>query len=127
MGGRRRPRPSDDRGQATVELALCLPLVVILVLAVVQLAVVVADMLQVHAASRDAARAAAASASPNSAAEAAGHAVLGTRPASIEVSSDGTSVTVRVRRVNHTDVPLVGLLLPDVTIEFATTMVAEPP
>ena len=48
-----------ERGQATVELALCLPMLCLLLLGVVQVAVVVRDHLAVQVAAREAARAAA--------------------------------------------------------------------
>lgn len=124
-GGIRR-RHSDD-GQSTVELALGLPLVVLFALAIVQLAVVVADMLQVHAASREGARAAAASGSPGSAGASAAQGVTGKRSATVDVAASGDTVTVRVSRVNHTDVPLIGALLPDVTLSATVTMAVEPP
>ena len=50
--------PRRDRGQATVELALALPLLCVLLLAVVQVAVVARDQLAVQLAAREAARAA---------------------------------------------------------------------
>jgi Flp pilus assembly protein TadG len=58
----RRPAPgwaAGDRGQATVELALLLPLVALLLLALVQVAVVARDQVLVAHAAREAARAAA--------------------------------------------------------------------
>ena len=47
-----------DRGQATVELALALPMVCLLLLAMVQVAVIGRDQLAVQLAAREAARAA---------------------------------------------------------------------
>ena len=52
-------RPAADRGQATVELALVLPLVALLLLGLVQVAVVARDQVLVAHAAREAARAAA--------------------------------------------------------------------
>ncbi|HQV57912.1 MAG TPA: hypothetical protein PKV27_07860, partial [Ilumatobacteraceae bacterium] len=97
-----------------------------LALAIVQLAVVVADMLQVHAASREGARAAAVSGAPGSSGASAAQRVAGKRGAVVDVNASDQTVTVRVQRVNHTDVPLIGALLPDITISFATTMAVEP-
>ena len=53
----RRPTGRHDRGQASLELALCLPLVLVFMLLFVQVAVVVRDQLAVQAAARDGARA----------------------------------------------------------------------
>ena len=53
-----------DAGQAAVELALLLPVVVVLVLGVLQVALVGRDQLALELAAREAARAAAVSADP---------------------------------------------------------------
>ncbi|MGH9132448.1 MAG: TadE/TadG family type IV pilus assembly protein, partial [Ilumatobacteraceae bacterium] len=67
-----RHRPGlNDAGQAAVEFALCLPLVVVLVLGLVQVAVVARDQLAIEFAAREGARAAAVSAAPAAAARAA--------------------------------------------------------
>ena len=63
--------PSRDRGQAAVELALCLPLLFIFLLGIVQLVVIVRDQLAVQLAAREAARAAAVAASSAAAARGA--------------------------------------------------------
>ncbi len=66
-GGRAR----DDRGQATVELALVLPLVALVLAALVQAVVVARDQLLVVHAAREAARAAAVDPAPGAAMDAA--------------------------------------------------------
>jgi hypothetical protein len=45
------------------------------------------------------------------------------------VSADASadSVTVTVRHVTHTDVPLIGSLIPDVEVTGTATMALEPP
>lgn len=116
-----------DRGQAAVELALCLPFVALLITGVIQVGVVVRDHLAVQAAAREAARAASVSAAPESAAAAAvaGFSSIGRIELDVQVGSD--LVTATARYVDHTDVPLIGLLVPDVVIEASATMVFEPP
>jgi Flp pilus assembly protein TadG len=47
---------SHDRGQSTVELALSLPIILMLLLAVVQVAIVVAEVLSTQVAAREGAR-----------------------------------------------------------------------
>ena len=74
-----RSRARGDHGQATVELALCLPVVVIALLAVLQVAVVARDHVLVAHAAREAARAVAVGADQATAAEVAG-ALVGARP-----------------------------------------------
>ena len=119
--------PHRDRGQATVELALCLPLLCILMLGVVQVAVVVRDQLAVQLAAREAARAAAVAADPGGAAGAAADAASTLRPLDIATSTSGATVTATVRFVEHTDVPLIGALLPDLTLSANASMQLEPP
>jgi len=115
-----------DRGQATVELALCLPLLCTLLLGVVQVAVVVRDQLAVQLAAREAARAAAVSATPEAAGSAAAHRAITLRPLAVDVDVGVATVTARVSVVNHTDVPLIGTMLPDVTVAASATMALEP-
>lgn len=114
-----------DGGQAAVELALALPLLCLLLLGVVQIAVVVRDQLVVIEAARVGARAAAVSGDPVQAGEAAAHrAALAGR---VTVSAHTGYVTVVVSKTNLTDVPLVGVLLPDVEVTGSATMLLEPP
>jgi Flp pilus assembly protein TadG len=114
-----------DRGQAVVELAIALPLVLALLFGVVQVAVVARDQLLVQHAAREGARAASVSAAPSAAALRAVHAIAA--DASVSVSSSGDRVTVRVSLVSHTDVPLIGPLLPDAVLTASATMAREPP
>lgn len=118
---------SRDRGQATVELALALPLVAVLVLGIVQLVVVARDQLAVELAAREGARAAAVSADPARSARAAADAAVGLDGLDVEVSQDGGLVTVVVRHRSATDVPLVGMVVGDVTVSAAVTMQLDPP
>ena len=115
-----------DRGQAAVELALCLPLLFVFLLGIVQLVVIVRDQLAVELAAREAARAAAVAAEPGAADSAAAQAVA-LRPLIVGIISTGDTVTVTVRHVTPTDVPLIGLILPDITVTAAATMALEPP
>ncbi len=116
-----------DRGQATVELALCLPLLFMFLLGIVQLVVIVRDQLAVQLAAREAARAASVAASSAVSAEAAAVRAVTLRPLVVATSSSGDTVTVTVSHVTRTDVPLIGALLPDITVTAAATMALEPP
>jgi Flp pilus assembly protein TadG len=116
-----------DRGQAAVELALCLPLLCIFLLGIVQLVVIVRDQLAVQLAAREAARAAAVAAASDAAAEAAADRAVTLRPLNIATDSSNATVTVTVSHVTPTDLPLIGALLPDVTITATATMAMEPP
>jgi Flp pilus assembly protein TadG len=118
---------NGDHGQAAVELALCLPLLFIFLLGIVQLVVVVRDQLAVQLAAREAARAAAVAAPSSSAAEAAAGRAVTLRPLEVVTNSSPATVTVTVSHVTATDVPLIGALLPDITIMATATMALEPP
>lgn len=120
-------RAPRSGGQATVELALCLPFACLFLLAAVQLGLIVRDQLAVVAAARDGARAAAVAADPAAAAGRAARAAVALAPLDVGVSAADRLVDVHVRYVSRTDVPLIGALLPDVTLEASSTMVVEPP
>jgi Flp pilus assembly protein TadG len=120
---------ADDRGQATVEFALCLPLVVLLLLLVVQVGVIVRGQVLVTHAAREAARAAAVDADP-AAAERAAEASTPLAADRLSVRSSGRAgpgsrVRVDVSYRLSTDVPLVGPMLPDLDLQASATMRVE--
>lgn len=98
-----------------------------LLIAVVQVAVIVRDQLAVQLAAREAARAAAVSADPTSAGSAAAHRAVVLRPLSVDITEGNGTVTATVRFTDHTDLPLVGVVLPDVVLTATVTMAVEPP
>lgn len=116
-----------DRGQSTVELALALPLVCLLLCAIVQVAVVGRDQLAVQVAAREAARAAAVSADATGAGTAAALRAVALRPLVVSVREANGIVTATVRYTDRTDVPLIGAFLPDVTLSASVSMQVEPP
>lgn len=121
-------RRREDGGQATAELALVLPVVCLLTLAVVQVALVARAQLLVEHAAREGARAAAVDPAPGAAA-AAVVAAVPLDPSRLEttVTEAGAGrVRVEVRYRLLTDVPLIGPLLDDVDLRAATTMRREP-
>src|SRR5690606_706074 len=99
-----------DRGQATVELALGLPVVFIAALLVLQLAVVGRDRVMVSHASREAARAAATSPEAGAALEGAQLAGGGLDPRRMQVDADrrGDRIVVSVEYRSSTDLPIIG-------------------
>lgn len=119
--------PRRDRGQATVEFALALPLVALLVLGIVQLVVIARDQLAVELAAREGARAAAVAAAPASAGTAAAERAVGLAPLDVSVSEGDGRVTVTVRHRSATNVPLIGLAISDVEVAATVTMQREPP
>ena len=117
--------PRVARGQASVELALVLPVLVMLLLALIQTALLARDAVLVQ----DAARAAAREASVDAGADRIRDAARRTL-ARADVTVDrggrvGDPVHVVVRYVDHTDVPMVGRLLPDLTLHASATMRIE--
>lgn len=130
---RPRRRPLGDAGQASVELALLLPVVILLLLAVLQVGLVARDVVLVTHAAREAARAAATDPRA-SVARAAALASSGLDPARVEVTIavTGTGATDRRVRVEvayrlPSSVPLVGRLAADRTIRTIATMRVEVP
>lgn len=126
-------RERDDQGQAATELALVVPLVVLLLLAAVQVTLVARDQILVVHAARVAAREAALAdhgkgnneANVRFAASRAG----GLKPTRVktETSYQGWAdiVTVELTYRSSTDVPLVGPLFPDVEVRAKATMRLE--
>ena len=110
------------RGQATVELALVLPLVVLALMAVLQIGLVVRDQVAVVHAAREAARAASVDADPGHAARrvlAGAEVHVGARP------KVGEPIAVEVEYRSRTDLPLVGALFPDPDLHARATMRVE--
>lgn len=122
-------RAGGDGGQATVELALLLPLVALLLLALVQAGLLARDQILVIHAAREAARAAAVSHEPDAARRAAERAGP-LRPEHLEVTvsgrgAAGSRVRVEVRYRAATHVPLTGLVLPHIHLVGSATMRVE--
>lgn len=123
------PRRGDVRGQATVELVLVLPVVVLALLLVIQVGLIARAQVLVVNAAREGARTAAVE-GPGAAAGAAS-----TSPglqsdrvrvdAATESGEHGDLVRVTVRYRAPTDVPLVGALLGDPTLTAEVVMRAE--
>ncbi len=118
-----------ETGQATVELALTLPLVVLFSLMVVQAGLVAKDLVLVHHAAREGARAAAVDPTPAAArAGVTGGAKLENGRLGVSLSggaSEGDQATVRVTYASPTNVPIVGALVGDITLTADVTMRVE--
>lgn len=115
-----------ERGQATVELALVLPLLFSFVLVLVQLGLLCRDqVLAVHAA-RQAARVAAID-GDDGAAVGAALAATGLDPQrlTVELDRSGSSVRAAVHYDSPIVVPLLRRLRPELQLEAAVTMYDE--
>jgi Flp pilus assembly protein TadG len=125
VGPRRRRRP--ERGQATVELAVVLPVVVVLLLLVAQVGLLVRDRVLVVHAARAAARAVAVEPMP-SAATAAARPVLGGR-AAVHLGGDTgpgglATVTVVAEPVR---LPVVGVAMGGLRLRESLVVRVEGP
>lgn len=128
-GGGLRTKRRGDEGQSAVELALVLPLIALVLLAVVQVGLLVRDQVLVVHAAREAARQAAVSADPDSARRAAvtGSGLDGDH---LDVTESGrggpgSHVRVEIRYRSPTQVPLVGAVVAGVTLQASATMRVE--
>lgn len=125
----RADRRRREHAQSTVELALLLPVVVLLLLAVLQVGLLGRDVLLVTHAAREASRAAAVDGDPGSARRAAiaSSGLPADRVEVVVTGRDGVGSRVRVE-VSYrapTSVPIVGRLLGDRTLQAAVTMRVE--
>jgi TadE-like protein len=122
-GARGSARPAT--GQATVELALMLPVVVMLLMAVFQVALLARDqVLTVHAA-RAAAREAAVAAGDGRMRGAARDVLSDARVEVVSKGEIGEPIVVVVRYRSHTSLPLVGALFPDPELRARAVMRRE--
>jgi Flp pilus assembly protein TadG len=120
-------RSDNDAGQATVEVALAVPLLVIVMLFGVQIALVIRDQIATIAAAREAARAVVVADGKTGVADTAVSRTASLDPSrrSVNVSINGGLVTATVTYRSPTDLPLVGIFIPDITVRSAATMALE--
>lgn len=119
---------SGHRGQATVELALVLPFVVLLLLALIQVGLVVRARVMVTHAAREGARVAAVGGSDAEVRRAVGVAAdLALHRLDVTVGRSGDNAVVRVRYRDPTDVPIVGELVDTATLDAVAHMRIETP
>ncbi|MEL7209867.1 MAG: TadE/TadG family type IV pilus assembly protein [Actinomycetota bacterium] len=115
-----------DHGQATVELALVTPLLVLLLLTIVQVGVVTRDQVLVVHAARAGARAAAVEPESRVAVEAAhGAGQLDPARMSVDLVATAGEVRVTVRYRAPTNVPLVGSMVGEVELQASAVFRRE--
>lgn len=120
------PTAQLDAGQATVEFAVALPVVVVVILGLAQVGVAIRNELAVELAAREGARAAAVAARPAGAAAAAARRAVDL-PIEVRTAESAGVVSVTVVHVDPTDVPLIGALLGPTTHSATVSMAVEPP
>ena len=121
----------DERGQTTLELALCLPIVAVLLAGVVETGVVVSDQARLLHAAREAARVAIVDSDPAAARTAAGDA--GLEPLHLSVSPGprfrvpGDPLTVSLTYSPAARIPMIGSLFSGLQMHASATMRIEDP
>ena len=122
---------SNERGQSTVELALCLPLVVIILGCLVQVGVVAVDNVKLWHAAREAARVAAVDPDRAEIVRAAERSGLDGLDIEVEPEDlyrrQGEPVTVRVSYAPSTRVPVIGNLFDGLVLDADASMRIEQP
>ncbi|MFN2593622.1 MAG: TadE/TadG family type IV pilus assembly protein [Actinomycetota bacterium] len=122
---------SNERGQATLELALCLPLVAFLLAALVETGGIVSDQIRLWHAARDAARTAVvdrdASDVENAAEDAGLHPLKVTISPAPALRVAGHPLTVSLAYRPAARLPLVGALFDNFTLNARATMRIEVP
>jgi Flp pilus assembly protein TadG len=120
-----------ERGQATVELALCLPLVGLLMALLLQVGVVVADQTRLWHSAREAAREAVVDPDPAKITQKAESSGLTPLSVSVEPQpayrSQGRSLTVALRYQPRSIIPILQPLLANLVLRASATMRIEQP
>ncbi|MCY4424991.1 MAG: pilus assembly protein [Acidimicrobiaceae bacterium] len=119
-------RPRRQSGQSTVEFALMVPFLALLLLTVVQVGLLVRTRVLVTHAAREAVRSAAVGEADGEVRSAAlASADLDPRRLHVLVRRGGGTATVELTYVEATDVPVVGPLVGEATFEARATMRLE--
>lgn len=118
-----------EEGQATLELALCLPVLALVFAGVVEVALVGVDQVRVWHAAREAVRASAVEPDPQAAADAATASGLEGLEVSVEPGAEerapGRPTTVHVSYPYESRVPVVGAVFDRFVLEADATMRIE--
>lgn len=119
---------TGEEGQASVELALCLPVVALILLVVLQAGMIVIDQVAVVQAAREAARQASVDPDPGAPRRAALSGRLVPGRTTVRVQRIGGTPEIARVTVTHqaaTDVPIIGALLPDLELKASAAMAIE--
>lgn len=117
------PIDRDQRGQATVEFALVVPLVALCASALVAITITCLHLIQLHELARLGARAAATASQP----EAAARTVLADRDVSIKVTEDPAHGTVSVTVSGRSTIPMLGTVRRGMGLSATATMIRHSP
>ncbi|MDQ3955650.1 MAG: pilus assembly protein [Actinomycetota bacterium] len=124
-------RRDAEAGQSTVELALCLPVLAIVLGFVVEVALIGGDQVRLWHAAREAARVAVVDSDRRASLDAAERSGLSGLEMSIDPAPafrvQGRPLTVRIRYSPSGRLPLVGAIAGGLTLEARATMRIEEP
>ena len=125
-------RPPREEGQATLEAALTLPIVLIALLLIVQVGIVVRDVLALQQAAREGARVAAVSGDDAEASDAVRNSAGPLDASQVEIDIDrdgdaiGHAVDVRLSYIARVSLPVVSRIVSlDLPLRATATMRAE--
>ena len=116
---------SDDRGQAAVEFALTIPVLVIALLGSIQVFVLLVDRIHLVHVTRDATRSASIADEPERAVDQVIERSFPGRDVTATVERRGDVMTVQVILRNRTEVPVIGRFIPDVEQHESLSMLSE--
>lgn len=119
-------RAESERGQATIEFVLVLPVIAVVAVGLLQVGVSVANQLAVELAAREGARAASVSADVAGAATRAA-ARTTSLDVTVEASASGEVVAVRVAFVDDVTIPFIGRFIGPIHHSATAFMALEPP
>lgn len=114
-----------DNGQATVEIALLIPLLALFLLLIVQVAIVVREHVMVTNASRAAARELSVNSDRSSAVSAAHRSTPGATVTVSRPSQVGQYLTVTVSEKVESTLPFIGVVFPEITVSSRSVMRVE--
>ncbi len=126
------PRGADaEAGQTTLELALCLPVVVFVVVAVIEIGLILSDQVRLWHAAREAARQAVVDSDTDAAIEAAERAGFDSLDVAIDPDAhyrrQGEPLEITLVYDRPGAMPLIGRLFEHIELESSATMRIERP
>lgn len=114
-----------DKGQATVEIALLIPVLALFLLLIIQVAIVVRSHVLVANASRAAARELSVNRQQSDAISIARKSAPGSEVSIFRPSTPGQYLSVKVSEKVKSSLPFIGVVFPDVTVRSETIMRVE--
>lgn len=115
----------NDRGQATVEVALLIPFLALFLLLIVQVALIAREHVLVAQAARSAARELSVNSNHENAIAVAQRSAPGARIDISRPSTPGQYLSVTVHETVKSSLPLIGIVFPDVTVSSHVIMRVE--